>query len=84
LKRRSLFQFNIFQKAKVALATWLCVVAPCVLADSEQLQSVHLWIEQKYPAVDHVDSDEYLRQVAGSVFVKIVALFYYDAFSSFS
>jgi rhodanese-related sulfurtransferase len=66
LKRRSLFQFNIFQKAKVALATWLCVVAPCVLADSEKLQSVHLWIEQKYPAVDHVDSDEYLRQVAGS------------------
>ncbi len=32
-------------------------------AQSEKLKSVHEWIEEAYPSVDHIDSTEYLQKL---------------------
>lgn len=66
MRKHHHFRFNLCHTAKTVLAAWLWTLAPYALADAEKLQSVHQWIEEKYPAVDHVDSDEYLAEVAGS------------------
>jgi len=36
------------------------------LAQSEKLKSVHEWIEDAYPSVDHIDSTEYLQELKPS------------------
>ena len=42
----------------------LCIFSMAAYPDSEKLDSVHEWIEDAYPAVDHIDAQTYLQAVS--------------------
>lgn len=55
---------SITAKFNSIIGVLLFFLSMSAYAQSEKLQSVHKWIEDAYPAVDHIDSQTYLEAVS--------------------